>query len=51
MAHSVFHCPMDKELEAIEPEDEDPLEHVGEEAEPPEDIGRAPDEDEEEADE
>jgi hypothetical protein len=42
---------MNEEPEAIELEDEDPLAHVGEEAEPPEDIGRAPDEDEEEADE
>jgi hypothetical protein len=33
-----------EELEAISPEDEDPLEHVGEEADPPEETGRAPDE-------
>jgi hypothetical protein len=42
---------MEDELEAIELEDEDPLEHVGEEAGPPEDIGRDEDEDAEEADE
>ena len=42
---------MSEEREAIELEDEDPLAHVGAEAEPPEDIGRAPDEDEEAADE
>jgi len=50
-------APMDEEpaaqeeLEAIELEDDDPLAHVGEQAEPAEDLGRAPDEDEDEADE
>lgn len=34
---------MDDELEAITPEDSDPLSHVGEEADPPEDVGRPPD--------
>jgi hypothetical protein len=33
-----------EELEATSLEDEDPLEHVGEEADPPEETGRAPDE-------
>lgn len=51
LASRVFHCRMDEELEAIELEDDDPLEHVGEEAAPPEDLGRGPEEDEEEADE
>lgn len=36
---------MDDELEAITPEDDDPLAHVGEEADAPEDAGRPPDDD------
>jgi hypothetical protein len=38
---------MAEELEAIGLEDDDPLAHIGEEADPPEDIGRGPDEEEE----
>ena len=38
------------ELEAITPEDDDPLAHVGEEADAPEDVGR-PEDDEDEEDE
>jgi len=40
------------ELEAITPEDDDPLAHVGEEADAPEDAGRPEgDEDDEDEDE
>jgi len=41
---------MVEELEAITPEDDDPLAHVGEEADAPEDVGR-PEGDENEGDE
>lgn len=41
---------MDEELEAIALEDDDPLAHVGEEADPPEDTGRSADEEDEEGD-
>jgi hypothetical protein len=42
---------MDEELEAIQLEDDDPLAHVGDEADAPAEIGRSPDEDNEEGDE
>jgi hypothetical protein len=41
---------MNEELEAIELEDDDPLAHVGDEADAPGDVGRSPDEEDEEGD-